>query len=568
MAHLEAAQAEEGVHHYQRLNITGMSTRKLALIPPGQAPPPPPGSWSCATCTFLNGAENANCMMCTSLKCVASTTDAGAADAGAVDAGAPSAPSAPPLIPERKEDAAPPSCASGAVVPPASGAPTPAAVAAPSEAKDGRAVHHHGTAPAAAAADAAAPVLTEAQLIFFRAYGFLVLKGVVPQETVKCAREKAEAMIREDIDERRKKDRVWAFGGLPEGSRSTWANCMAPELRAVFTGSVNTRLCEQMVGGYTFEHHKGVGSVTFAPRFQAWRGNPPGEDFPEAPHVAGITKAIRAGHLRATPRYALGSLSEEFKELPKWSREFLKAADALGASFAPCTDGNWHIDGWDCNSIAGFNLIWGTFLTPLPAGHLGNLIVYPGACVQSVLQPMFSHYQPCSNLCSNLGSLIVYPGTHHAIAEILHHTGAKKSFWFDAKKGQKAPDQKALPSLARKGLADGKPYEVLCQPGDVAIMHPWLAHGIGMNTSESPRLAVYVRLHANDHGKVRVFSLCAPNLCSVIIQTHALTYYVRIVTTTMWEDAPEDEEKAGRRRLEGQSMDRRHVSSYPGGAVK
>ena len=33
---------------------------------------------------------------------------------------------------------------------------------------------------------------------------------------------------------------------------------------------------------------------------------------------------------------------------------------------------------------------------------------------------------------------------------------------------------------------------MLGEPGDVVMMHPWLAHGIGMNTTESPRLAVYV----------------------------------------------------------------------------
>ena len=42
-------------------------------------------------------------------------------------------------------------------------------------------------------------------------------------------------------------------------------------------------------------------------------------------------------------------------------------------------------------------------------------------------------------------------------------------------------------------------YEVLGEPGDVVMMHPWLAHGVGMNVTESPRLAVYVRVHANDH---------------------------------------------------------------------
>jgi len=294
-----------------------------------------------------------------------------------------------------------------------------------------------------------------------------VLKQVVPEATVQAARRKAEAFIAEDVARRKRASEVWAFGNLPEGQRTNWADCREPELRAVFTGEENASAVKQMLGTVNFESHKGVGSVTFAPRFQAWKSHPPGANRPEASHVPCILDNIRKGHLKKIPAYNLGSSA--VKGLPEWSQKFLQDSAKIGATFAPCLKGggNWHIDGWDCNSIAGFDLIWGTYLTPLPEGNMGNLIVYPG--------------------------------THYSIAEILKKKGAKKSFWYDAQKGGSATDQKDLPSLAKKGIADGLPYEVLGEPGDVVMMHPWLAHGVGMNVTESPRLAVYVRVHANDH---------------------------------------------------------------------
>ena len=32
--------------------------------------------------------------------------------------------------------------------------------------------------------------------------------------------------------------------------------------------------------------------------------------------------------------------------------------------------------------------------------------------------------------------------------------------------------------------------------GDIVLAHPWLAHGIGINTSSDARLACYCRLHS------------------------------------------------------------------------
>jgi hypothetical protein len=288
---------------------------------------------------------------------------------------------------------------------------------------------------------------------------------------VQAARKKAEEFIAEDVATRERASEVWAFGDLPEGSRSNWADCRVPELREVFKGDENTSAVQQMLGSVNFESHKGVGSVTFAPRFQGWKSHPPGVDRPEAGHVPHLLDAINKGYIKTKPAYDLGS--SVVKGLPNWSQQFLQDSARIGAAFAPCKrqDGNWHIDGWDCYGIAQFDMIWGTFLTPLPQGNMGNLIVYPGS--------------------------------HYTIADILKKTGAKKSFWFDARKGEPSPDQKMLPSMAKKGISDGEPYEVLGEPGDVVMMHPWLAHGIGMNVGESPRLAVYVRVSADGHHKRR-----------------------------------------------------------------
>ena len=52
-------------------------------------------------------------------------------------------------------------------------------------------------------------------------------------------------------------------------------------------------------------------------------------------------------------------------------------------------------------------------------------------------------------------------------------------------------------------MADGLPYEVCTEPGDVVLAHPFLAHGIGTNITENPRFAVYCRIHADQHKQYR-----------------------------------------------------------------
>lgn len=120
-------------------------------------------------------------------------------------------------------------------------------------------------------------------------------------------------------------------------------------------------------------------------------------------------------------------------------------------------------------TIAGFDLIWGTFLSPLKRGNLGNLIVYPGS--------------------------------HYCISKLLHMKGARDSVWYDSKKGELPLP--TLPSLCSAGVADGRPYEVLVKEGDVILMHPFLAHGVGTNVSLDPRLAVYCRLQSSQHAENR-----------------------------------------------------------------
>ena len=99
-----------------------------------------------------------------------------------------------------------------------------------------------------------------------------------------------------------------------------------------------------------------------------------------------------------------------------------------------------------------------------------------------------------------MGNLLVYPGTHHVVHEILREVGAEDSkIWVDVRQGETVLPQEKLPSLEREGVADGNAYEIIAKAGDVVIMHPWLAHGIGINISKTqPRLAVYCRVHANN----------------------------------------------------------------------
>ena len=291
--------------------------------------------------------------------------------------------------------------------------------------------------------------LSDSQKQFFRSYGFVVVKSVIPIDNVKHARRAAESMIAQDI--KNTKTNMGVFGSLPEGQRPNWADCREPALRDLFRVPTNQALCESVVGPYSFEHHIGVGSFTFAPRFKDWAQNP----GPVQAHDDDIL-------VTTSPPYDISNLP---RNMSPWQQQFLLHASEFGVQLAPCANGNWHVDGWDVMSIASFDIIWGTYLTPLPR--------------------------------SNMGNLIVYPGTHHVIQKLLIDKGAQNSIWFDVRKGQ--TQSKALPSLELPGIADGKPYEVCVEPGDVVIAHPFLAHGIGHNKTNAPRLAVYCRLHSNNH---------------------------------------------------------------------
>jgi ectoine hydroxylase-related dioxygenase (phytanoyl-CoA dioxygenase family) len=109
------------------------------------------------------------------------------------------------------------------------------------------------------------------------------------------------------------------------------------------------------------------------------------------------------------------------------------------------------------------SMLWGTYINDLPRGNMGNLLVYPG--------------------------------THHTLADHLRKKGP--NWMYDGKK-EKAPPQSKWPNLARAGLSDGQAYQLCVEKGDIVFAHPWLAHGIGVNTSNQARLACYARLSAKE----------------------------------------------------------------------
>ena len=49
--------------------------------------------------------------------------------------------------------------------------------------------------------------------------------------------------------------------------------------------------------------------------------------------------------------------------------------------------------------------------------------------------------------------------------------------------------------LKKERVSDGNAYQVLADPGDIVLAHPWLAHGIANNESDQVRIAMYHRLN-------------------------------------------------------------------------
>ena len=299
--------------------------------------------------------------------------------------------------------------------------------------------------------------LNDHQKEFFRNYGFVVIPNVIPKNIVLAAQKSAHAMLTTDSEKENPLDREpKSFANLPERHRRDWINCQDNDLRALFSNNRNMSLCQSILGEFDFSKHNGEGKYIFAPRFRGWDVHPPMSKLSK--------KSLSHNFRRACPSfsYDLNNLPVDFDS---WSRQFLISAECLDMTFAPCEFENWHIDNWDVMSIAGFDLIWGAFFSPLERGNLGNLIVYPGS--------------------------------HHKISQLLCNDGARNSVWYDCRKGEDPLPN--LPPLYSAGVSDGRSYEVLAKEGDVILMHPFLAHGEGTNVSRDPRLAVFCRLQSDNH---------------------------------------------------------------------
>lgn len=287
-------------------------------------------------------------------------------------------------------------------------------------------------------------ILSAEQLAFFHKYGFVLIKGLHSEAQMKKAQTAAETLINhaaEALDDGKGEK---AFGDLPEGSRSTWARCTDPNLTQLFEFPENMSLVREVIGDFEFKHHPGPGFYTFAPRFYRWASHP----------------------TVATASQSQTVLPYDIEQLPPnvtpEGKEFLLHANALGIKCAPSHDNNnWHLDGFDYGSCMRFNCLWGTYINSLPHGNMGNLLVFPG--------------------------------THHVLAKHLRDKGP--NWMYDATK-QKAPPRSKWPNLSLPQVSDGNPYQLCVERGDVILAHPWLAHGIGVNTSSQTRLACYARLEA------------------------------------------------------------------------
>ena len=105
-------------------------------------------------------------------------------------------------------------------------------------------------------------------------------------------------------------------------------------MRDIFTEKKNTEIHTSLVGPYNFESHKGLGSFTFAPRFKGLTHDPPGSKDPQE-----YPDWLK--YMELEEPYNLENLPNEYDS---WTRKMFDSADKLGIHFAPCKNGNWHID--------------------------------------------------------------------------------------------------------------------------------------------------------------------------------------------------------------------------------
>ena len=300
-------------------------------------------------------------------------------------------------------------------------------------------------------------ILSDKQIEFFRTYGFIVLKGLIATEKIEKARKAAEVLIQEEFIKQQNNPSSTS-GDFPESSRPSWADCKDPDIQALFTEEKNLAILRSLVGPFDFEKHKSNGAYSFAPRFKGNLVDPPG-----CKNGQKVPDWLKFVNLEEP--YDLKSLPNEFTS---WSKKMFSAANELSIGFSPCRHGNWQIDGWDIPSIAWFSLIWRCSLTSEPKGNMGNLIVYPGS--------------------------------HYVIGEILKNSGARNTFWYNKNNGER---QRPLPTLECPGKADGRPYYLILEPGDIFCGHPFLAIGNGLNITEDTRLRVNCRLLSDNHSICR-----------------------------------------------------------------
>ncbi|MDB4958645.1 MAG: Protein involved in biosynthesis of mitomycin antibiotics/polyketide fumonisin [Myxococcales bacterium] len=152
--------------------------------------------------------------------------------------------------------------------------------------------------------------------------------------------------------------------------------------------------------------------------------------------AAAITDLLHRSPVRGIVDAALG-----FEAMrPSGPQVAIRWAHNVDREFPP----EPHIDAVLPDRIANFTATVGIFLTTTPRTFAGNLTVWPG--------------------------------THRSYEAAFRQRGPRSVF-------------EPLPEIDL-----GKPHQLLCEAGDVVVMHWSLAHSAAVNTSDVDRLAVYFRL--------------------------------------------------------------------------
>jgi hypothetical protein len=191
-------------------------------------------------------------------------------------------------------------------------------------------------------------------------------------------------------------------------------------------------------------------------------------------HFIGRNKTSAPTSCQVAPRFpaippsSLVSRVFETIESPIIPSVGMKSFKSLGGDIFPSENEagkSWHIDGMFEDMVAPFTLLVSVLLTD---------------CEED-----------------DCGQTVIYPGSHIPIAEAIRKRGIG---------GLKGPGISTFSGCKRSQLK-GK-------AGDVVILHPLLAHSIGVNYSSSIRHAVFFRVNHNNHHERRdeitqnVWALC------------------------------------------------------------